>query len=74
LTSIGIHCVIDLCEKGRVVAGGGRGGFGMSSGSLLTNRAVEGDSRKNSNVADFVDGVVILPGQRFCTTQIPVCL
>ncbi len=56
------------------MAGGGRGGFGMSSGSLLTNRAVEGDSRKNSNVADFVDGVVILPGQRFCTTQIPVCL
>ena len=34
----------------------------------------EGDIRRSLSRADLVDCMVALPGQRFYSTQIPVCL
>jgi type I restriction enzyme M protein len=52
----------------------GRAGFVMANGSLTTNTRGEGEIRRRIVESDLVDCVVVLPGQLFFTTGIPVCL
>ena len=41
---------------------------------MSSNQSGEGEMRKRLIEADLVDCMVALPGQLFCSTQIPVCL
>jgi len=52
----------------------GIAGFVMANGSMSTNTTSEFEIRKNIIEADLVDCMIVLPGQLFYTTQIPVCL
>jgi hypothetical protein len=49
-------------------------GFVLANGSMSSNQSGEGEIRKAIVEADLVDCMVALPGQLFCSTQIPVCL
>ena len=52
----------------------GRMAMVLANGSLSSQTGTEGDIRKAIVDADFVDGIVALPGKLFYTTQIPVSL
>jgi len=52
----------------------GRAGFVMANGSLTSNTSGESDIRRRLVEADLVDCIVVLPGQLFFTTGIPVSL
>lgn len=52
----------------------GRMAMVLANGSLSSQTGTEGDIRKAIIDADFVDGIVALPGKLFYTTQIPVSL
>src|SRR5262249_49359885 len=56
------------------LAPNGVAGFVLASGAMYANASGEGDIRKAIIEADIVDCMVILPGQLFYSTQIPVCL
>lgn len=49
-------------------------GFVLANGSMSSNQSGEGEIRKNLIEADLVDCIVVMPGQLFYATQIPVCL
>jgi type I restriction enzyme M protein len=52
-------------------------GFFLANGPAVagsSNQSGEGEIRKALIEADLVDCMVALPGQLFCSTQIPVCL
>ncbi len=52
----------------------GMAGFVLANGSMSSNSSGEGDIRKAIVEADLVDCMVLLPGQLFYSTPIPVCL
>ena len=52
----------------------GQAGFVMANGSMSSDTSGEGEIRKAIVEADLVDCMVVLPGQLFYSTQIPVCL
>ncbi len=52
----------------------GIAGFVLANGSMSSNQSGEGEIRKAIIEADLVDCMVVLPGQLFYSTQIPVCL
>ena len=52
----------------------GLAGFVLANGSMSSNQSGEGEIRKAIVEADLVDCMVVLPGQLFYSTQIPVCL
>ncbi len=52
----------------------GMAGFVLANGSMSSNTSGEGEIRKAIIEADLVDCMVVLPGQLFYSTQIPVCL
>ena len=52
----------------------GVAGFVLANGSMSSNQSGEGEIRKAIVEADLVDCMVVLPGQLFYSTQIPVCL
>ncbi|MFA5002161.1 MAG: class I SAM-dependent DNA methyltransferase [Methanolinea sp.] len=52
----------------------GIAGFVLANGSMSSNQSGEGEIRKNIVDADLVDCMIVLPGQLFYSTQIPVCL
>jgi type I restriction enzyme M protein len=52
----------------------GLAGFVLANGSMSSNQSGEGEIRRNIVEADLVDCMVVLPGQLFYATQIPVCL
>lgn len=52
----------------------GMAGFVLANGSMSSNTSNEGEIRKAIIEADLVDCMVLLPGQLFYSTQIPVCL
>lgn len=52
----------------------GRAGFVMANGSLTSTAGGEAEIRRRIVEADVVDAIVVLPGQLFFTTGIPVCL
>jgi len=49
-------------------------GFVLANGSMSSNQSGEGEIRRAIVEADLVDCMVVLPGQLFYSTQIPVCL
>ena len=49
-------------------------GFVLANGSMSSNQSGEGEIRKNLIEGEVVDCIVALPGQLFCSTQIPACL
>jgi type I restriction enzyme M protein len=53
---------------------GGMAGLVLANGSMSSNQSGEGAIRQALVEADLVDCMVALPGQLFCSTQIPVCL
>ena len=46
----------------------------LANGSMSSNQSGEGEIRKGLIEAGLVDCMVALPGQLFCSTQIPACL
>jgi type I restriction enzyme M protein len=52
----------------------GLAGFVLANGSMSSNQSGEGEIRRAIVEADLVDCMVVLPGQLFYSTQIPVCL
>jgi len=52
----------------------GVAGFVLANGSMSSNQSREGAIRKNIVESELVDCMVALPGQLFCSTQIPACL
>ncbi len=56
------------------LAPSGTAGFVLSNGSMSTSTSAELEIRKNLIEDDIVECIVILPGQLFYSTQIPVCL
>jgi len=56
------------------LAPAGLAGFVLANGSMSSSQSGEGEIRKNIVEADLVDCMVVLPGQLFYSTQIPVCL
>lgn len=56
------------------LAPNGYAGFVLANGSMSSNQSGEGAIRKAIIEADLVDCMVVLPGQLFYSTQIPVCL
>ena len=56
------------------LAPSGVAGFVLSNGSMSSGQSNEGEIRRNLIEADLVDCMVVLPGQLFYGTQIPVCL
>ncbi|EQD61506.1 type I restriction-modification system DNA methylase, partial [mine drainage metagenome] len=52
----------------------GLAGFVLANGSMSSNQSGEGEIRKAIIEADLVDCMVVLPGQLFYSTPIPVCL
>jgi len=52
----------------------GMAGFVLANGSMDSNQSGEGDIRRAIVEADLVDCMVLLPGQLFYSTPIPVCL
>ena len=52
----------------------GIAGFVLATGSISSNQSGEGDIRCALIHADFVDCIVSLHSQLYCTTQVPVCL
>lgn len=46
----------------------------LANGSMTSNQSDEGEIGNKLIEADMVDCMVALPGQRFFSTQIPVCL
>jgi len=48
--------------------------FVMANGSMATSTSSEGEIRKKLIESDLVDCMIVLPGQLFYTTPIPVCL
>jgi type I restriction enzyme M protein len=52
----------------------GLAGFVLANGSMASNTSGEGEIRKAIIEADLVDCMVVLPGQLFYSTPIPVCL
>ena len=51
----------------------GLAGFVLANGSMSSNQSGEGEIRKAIIEADLADCMVALPGQLFCSTQLPVC-
>lgn len=49
-------------------------GLVLANGSMSSNTSGEGEIRKKLVEADLIDCMVVLPGQLFFGTQIPVCL
>ena len=47
------------------LAPAGIAGFVLANGSMSSNQSGEGEIRKNLIEADFVDGMIALPGQLF---------
>lgn len=62
-----MHMISKLSESGTA-------GFVLANGSMSTNTGSESEIRKKIIENDLVDCMVILPGQLFYTTSIPVCL
>jgi type I restriction enzyme M protein len=62
-----MHMISKLSEHGTA-------GFELANGSMSSNTSGEGDIRQKIIENDLVDCMTALPGQLFCTTQIPVCL
>lgn len=56
------------------LAPNGAAGFVLANGSMSSNTSGEGEIRKAIIEDDLVDCMVVLPGQLFYSTQIPVCL
>lgn len=56
------------------LAPNGFAGFVMSNGSMSSGQSGEGEIRQAILEADLVDCMVVLPGQLFYSTAIPVCL
>ena len=52
----------------------GIAGFVLSNGSMSSSHSGEGEIRQHIIESDLVDCMVVLPGQLFYSTQIPVCL
>jgi type I restriction enzyme M protein len=52
----------------------GMAGFVLANGSMSSNQSGEGEIRQKLVEADLVDCMVVLPGQLFYSTPIPVCL
>lgn len=52
----------------------GTAGFVLANGSMSSNIGTEVNIRKKIIENDLIDCMIILPGQLFYTTQIPVCL
>jgi type I restriction enzyme M protein len=52
----------------------GIAGFVLANGSMSSQQSGEGEIRKAFVENDLVDCMVALPGQLFCSAQIPVCL
>lgn len=46
-------------------------GFVLANGSISSNRSGEGEIRKSLIEADNMNCMVALPGEHFCSTQIP---
>ena len=53
---------------------GGQAGVVLANGSMSSNTSNEGNIREEMVRKDVVEIMVILPGQLFLNTQIPVCL
>ena len=56
------------------LAPNGMAGVVLANGSMSTATSGEGDIRRTLVEADAVDCMIALPGQLFCSTQIPACL
>lgn len=61
------HMIHHLSRKGRL-------GMVLANGSLSSQTSGEGVIRKNIVDDDLVEGIIVMPGQLFYSTQIPVSL